>query len=134
MEGLTVPAREIDLETPDQSIDGVEKKTTESTPMPNAGKQEKKTIEFSQIGNVDETTNNTTETIKDYSQTTRTSLTERIAAMVGMKPKKKEEILSTTQKAKPLEQFPQLQQKPNKTKSRSHMEQRLTKKKQLHLS
>ena len=32
----TVPARETDLETPDQSVDRVEKKTTESAPMPNA--------------------------------------------------------------------------------------------------
>ena len=30
------PAIEIELETPDQSVDEVEKKTTESTPMPNA--------------------------------------------------------------------------------------------------
>ena len=70
-----MPAREIDLETPDQSIDGVEKKTTESTLMPNAEKQEKKRIEFTPIGNVDETTNNTTETLKDDSQTRRTSST-----------------------------------------------------------
>ena len=34
-EGQTVPAIEIDLETPDQSVDEVERKTTESTPMPN---------------------------------------------------------------------------------------------------
>ena len=39
MEGPTVPARETDLETPDQSIDGVERKTMESTPMPNAEEQ-----------------------------------------------------------------------------------------------
>ena len=30
------PCIETDLETPDQSVDEVEKKTTESTPMPNA--------------------------------------------------------------------------------------------------
>ena len=40
----TLPARETDLETPDQSIDGAERKTTESTPMPNVEEQEKKTI------------------------------------------------------------------------------------------
>ena len=57
--------------------------------MPNVEEQEKKTIEFSPIGNVDETTNNTSETIKDDSQTKRTSFTERFAAMVEMKPKKK---------------------------------------------
>ena len=33
MEEQTVPARDIDLETPDQSIDGAERKTTESTPF-----------------------------------------------------------------------------------------------------
>ena len=64
----TIPAREIDLETPDQSIDGAERKTTESIPMPNVEEQETKTIEFSPIGNVDATTNNTPETIKDDSQ------------------------------------------------------------------
>ena len=47
VEGQTVPAIEIDLETPDQSADEVERKTTESTTMPNAEEQEKKTIEFS---------------------------------------------------------------------------------------
>ena len=36
VEGRTVPAIEIDLETPDQSVDEVARKTTESTPMPNA--------------------------------------------------------------------------------------------------
>ena len=36
------PANEIDLETPDQSVDEVEKKTTESTPMPNAERTEAK--------------------------------------------------------------------------------------------
>ena len=47
-EGPTIPARETDLETPDQKTDGVERKTTESTPMPNAEEQEKKTIECRQ--------------------------------------------------------------------------------------
>ena len=46
MEEPTNPAKEIGLETPDQSFDGVERKTTESTPIPNAKEQEKKTIEF----------------------------------------------------------------------------------------
>ena len=77
----TVSARETDLETPDQSKDGAERKTTESTPMPNVEEQEKKTIEFSP-DNVDETTNNTPETINHDSQRKRTSFTERIAAMV----------------------------------------------------
>ena len=100
VEEPTVPARETDLETPDQSIDGVERKTTESTPMLKAEEQEKKTKEFSPIGNVDETTNNTSETIKDGSQTKRTSFTQRIAVMVGMKPKEKEEVMPTTEKDK----------------------------------
>ena len=86
----TIPARETDLETPDQKIDGAERKTTEPTPMPNVEEQEKKTIEFSLIGNVDETTNNTLETIKDDFQTKRASFTEIFGAMVGMKPKKEE--------------------------------------------
>ena len=40
VEGPTV---KIDLETSDQSVDEVQRKTTESTPMPNVGEQEKKT-------------------------------------------------------------------------------------------
>ena len=38
-EGRTVPAIEIDPETPDQSVDEVERKTTESIPMPNVDEQ-----------------------------------------------------------------------------------------------
>ena len=48
-EGRTESAIKIDLETPDQSVDEVEKKTTESTPMPNAGEQKQKSMEFSPI-------------------------------------------------------------------------------------
>ena len=100
VEGPTVPAIEIDLETPDQKVDEVERKTTESTPMPNAEEQEKKTIEFSPIDIVEDTTGNTPETIKDDSQTKRTSFTERIVAMVGKKPREKEEVVPTTEKSK----------------------------------
>ena len=42
VERQTVPAIEIDLETLDQSVDEVERKSTESTPMPNAEEQEKR--------------------------------------------------------------------------------------------
>ena len=66
------PPIEIDLETPDQSVDEVEKKTTES-------------MEFSPIDTVEDTTGNTPETVKDESQAKRTSFTERLAMMVGMK-------------------------------------------------
>ena len=41
----TEPATEIDLETPDQSVDEVEKTTTESTPMPNAEEQNKPKVD-----------------------------------------------------------------------------------------
>ena len=81
----TEPAIEIDLETPDQSVDEVEKKTTESTPMPNAKEPNQKSVEFSPINTVEDTTGNTPETVKDESQVKRTSFTERIAMMVGMK-------------------------------------------------
>ena len=50
MEEPNVPARETNLETPDQSIDGLERKTTESSPMPNAEEQEKKTPERRVVG------------------------------------------------------------------------------------
>ena len=81
----TEPAIEIDLETPNQSVDEVEKKTTESTPLPNAEEQNQKSMEFSPIDTVEDTTGNTPETVKDESQVKRTSFTERIAMMVGMK-------------------------------------------------
>ena len=81
----TEPAIEIDLETPDQSVDEVEKKATESTPMPNAEEQNQKSMEFLPIDTVEDTTGNTPETVKDESQVKRTSFTERIAMMVGMK-------------------------------------------------
>ena len=84
-EKQTEPATEIDLETPDQSVHDVEKKTMESTPMPNAEEQNQKSMEFSPIDTVEDTTGNTPKTVKDESQVKRTSFTERIAMMVGMK-------------------------------------------------
>ena len=103
VEGPTVPAIETDLETPEQSVEEVERKTTESASMPNAEEQEKKTIDYSPIDTVEDTTSDTPETIKDDSQTKRTSFTERIAAMVGMKPREK--WYQRPRKAKHLEQF-----------------------------
>ena len=100
MEEPSVTAKKIDLETPDQSVDGVESKTTESTPMPKVEEQGKKKIEFVLLGNADETTNNTPATIKDDSQTKRTSIAESIAARVGTKPKEKEAVILTTEKGK----------------------------------
>ena len=80
------PTIEIDLETPDQSVDEVGKKTTESTPMPSAEEPNPKPLEFSPMNNVEDTTGNTHETVKDESQK-RTSFTERLAMMVGMRSK-----------------------------------------------
>ena len=68
--------------------------------MPNAEEQEKKSTEFSPVDHVDETTSNTPVTIKVDPQTKRTSFTERIAAMVGVKRKEKEEVMPTTEKCK----------------------------------
>ena len=79
------PAIEIELEKPDQSVDEVEKKTTESTPIPNAEEPNPKSMEFSPIDTVEDTTGNTPETIKNESQAKRTSFTERLAMKVGMK-------------------------------------------------
>ena len=78
------PANEIDLETPDQSVDEVEKKTTESTPMPNAEEPNQKSMEFSMIDTLEDTTGNTSETVNDESRV-KTSFSERLAMMVGMK-------------------------------------------------
>ena len=85
MEGERVePTIEIELETPDQSVDELGKETTESTPMPNAEEPNPKSMEFSPIDNVEDTTGNTPETVKDESQK-RTSFTERLPMMVGMR-------------------------------------------------
>ena len=81
------PTIEIDLETPDQSVDELEKKTTESTPMPNAEEPNPKPIEFSPIDNVEDAIGNTEETMKEDSQVKKTSFTERLAMMVGIKTK-----------------------------------------------
>ena len=84
-EKQTEPATEIDLETPYQSVEDVEKKTTESTPVPKAEEQNQKSMEFSPIDTMDDTTGRTPETIKEESQGKRTSFSEKIANMVGMK-------------------------------------------------
>ena len=81
------PTIEIDLETPDQSVDELEKKTTESTPMPNAEEPNQKPIEFSPIDDVEDAIGNTEETVKEDSQVKKTSFTERLAMMVGIKTK-----------------------------------------------
>ena len=99
-DGRTVPATEIDLETPDQTVDELERETTESTPMPKVEEQEKKKMEFSPIDILDITTSNTPETIKDDSHAKRTSFAERHAMMVGMKPREKDEIAPTTENGK----------------------------------
>ena len=83
----SVPVTENDFETPEQSLDGKERKTLESTPMPNVEDQGTKSMEFSPIDKGDENTYNTPETIKVDSKTKRTALTEKLAAMVGMKPR-----------------------------------------------
>ena len=95
-EGRREPAIETDLETPDQSVVEKEKTTTESTPMPNAEEQKQKSMEFSPIDTVEDTTGNTPETIKDESQAKRTSFTEMIVMMVGMKSR---DIVKEEQKA-----------------------------------
>ena len=66
--------------------------------MPNTVEQDKNTIEFSAIGNQEDATN-TPETIKDDSQTKKTSFTDRIDAMVGMKPRV-EEATTASEKSK----------------------------------
>ena len=53
--------------------------------MHNAEEPNPKPMEFSPIDNVEDTTGNTPETVKDESQAKRASFTERLAMMVGMK-------------------------------------------------
>ena len=95
-----MPLTEIDLETPEQSLDGEERKTTKLTPMPKVEEQGTKTIEFSPVGKGYVITNNTPKSIKDDSQTKRKSFREKFAAMVGMKPREKEELTTMTEKGK----------------------------------
>ncbi|XP_063713636.1 uncharacterized protein LOC134841536 [Symsagittifera roscoffensis] len=78
------PTIDIELGTPDQSVDEVGKKTTESTPMPNAEEPNPKPMEFSPIDNVEDTTGDTPETVKDESQK-KTCFTEKLAMTVGMR-------------------------------------------------
>ena len=94
------PTIEIDLETPDQSVDEVEKKTTESTPMPHMEDQNPKTVEFSPIDALEDTAGNTRETVKDDSQLKKTSFTEKLAMMVGMKSRDNTAEESKTERAR----------------------------------
>ena len=69
--------------------------------MSNVEEQGAKTIEFSPIGNGNEITGNTLETIKkNDSQIKRTSFTQKFASMVGVKPKDKKDATTATDKGK----------------------------------
>ena len=94
------PTIEIDLETPDQIVDEVEKKTTESTPMPHMEDQNPKTVEFSPIDALEDTTGNTRETVKDDSQVKKTSFTDKLAMMVVMKSRDNTAEESETERAR----------------------------------
>ena len=94
------PTVEIDLETPDQSVDEVEKRTTESTPMPHVEDQSPKTVEFSRIDALEDTTGNTRETVKNDSQVKKTSFTDKFAMMVGFKSKDSTAEESKTERAR----------------------------------
>ena len=59
------PTIEIDLETPDQSVDETGKMATESTPMPNTEEPNQKPIEFSPIDDAEDAIGNTEETVKE---------------------------------------------------------------------
>ena len=103
-------------------MDEVGKKTTESTPMPNAEEPNPKPIEFSPIDNVEDKTGNTPETVKDESQK-RTSFTERLAMMVGMRSKDAAVEERKSRKAKHSEQYPRERQRPIKTRIRKNRDQ-----------
>ena len=68
--------------------------------MPNSEKEGAKTVGFSRIGNENEVTGSTPKTIKDDSQTMKTSFTERFAAIVELRSKDKEEAITGTDKSK----------------------------------
>ena len=68
--------------------------------MPKAEEQKQKSMEFSPIDTVVDTTSNMPETIKDEFQTKRTSFTERFAMMVGMKSRDTVEDETKAEKGK----------------------------------
>ena len=68
--------------------------------MPNAEKPGTKTVGFSRIGNENEVNGSRPKTIKDDSQTMKTSFTERFAAIVELRPKDKEEAITGTDRSK----------------------------------
>ena len=87
----SAPVAHVDLETIDQTIDDVEKKTTELSPMPNAEELEANKFGFQPFGNGDQITGNTPDTKKGGSETKNSSFMERLVAMVVMRPKHKEQ-------------------------------------------
>ena len=106
------PTNEIDLETPDQSVDEVEKKTTESAPMQNAEEPNQKSMEFSLIDTVEDRAGNTPETVKDESQLKKKAFTERLAIMVGMKSR---DIVTEEPKAEKGKTFGTVSRKTTET-------------------
>ena len=60
----SAPVAHVDLQTIDQTIDDVEKKTTELSPMPNAEELEANKFGFQPFGNGDQITGNTPDTKK----------------------------------------------------------------------
>ena len=95
--------------------------------MQNVEEPVTKTVVFLPLGNEDDTTNNTPDTKKDYSQTKRTSFTEKLAAMVGMKPREKEEVPTVTEKSKSFGTFSAKQRKLTRRRRNSQREKWVTK-------
>ena len=100
-------------------IDNVED-TTGNTQEPNP-----KPMEISPIDNVEDTTGNTPETVKDESQK-RTSFTERLAMMVGMRSRDAAVEETKAEKSKYSEKYPRERQRPTKTRIRKNRDQRPT--------
>ena len=136
----TLTIAKINYEAPEQSIDGMERKTTESAPMQNVEEPVTKKIEFSPIGNGHENTNNAPETIKYDSQTKRSSFTKKLAAMVGKKLREKEEVTTVTEKSKIFGTVSAITTKSNQEKEQvtegtaGHQNERATESKVLLLS
>ena len=68
--------------------------------MPHMEDQNPKTVEFSPIDALEDTTGNTRETAKDDSQVKNTSFTEKLAMMVGMKSRDNTAEESKTERAR----------------------------------
>ena len=94
------------------------------TPVPHMEDQNPKTVEFSPIDALEDTTGNTRETVKDDSQVKKTSFAEKLAMMVGMKSKDNTAEESQTGRARTFGTVSTKPQKPTQRKNKPERKRR----------